>query len=175
MKFIKLKLDESLFEDDFDMGVDLDGQSDLTTYEEDDDFSFDSDMMDVPDEGISTGISDNIMRLINDEWEAVQGYNNFVELLRSTGEADEEVLNVIKDIAAEENKHVGQLQELLKKYSPNAANIKVGEAEAKSQLMPKSSMISGIQFWDVPNTSDSAVAPISEDECCTLSDVDDEW
>jgi hypothetical protein len=174
MKFNKVKLDESLFDDELDFDIepapflqDVDAA--------DDDFSFDEDIMEGPEEGAPSGIADNIMRLINDEWEAVQGYNNFVELLRSTGEFDEEVIAVIQDIAAEENKHVGQLQELLKKYSPNAANIKVGEAEAKAQMMPKSSMISGIQFWNVPTNNNPTAAPVSEEECCTLIDVDDEW
>lgn len=173
MKFNKVKLDESMFDDELDFNIEpapFLQDVDMT----DDDFSFDEDIMEGPEEGAPSGIADNIMRLINDEWEAVQGYNNFVELLRSTGEFDDEVIAVIQDIAAEENKHVGQLQELLKKYSPNAANIKVGEAEAREQMMPKSSMISGIQFWDVKPTNDAA-SPIAEEECCTLSDVDDEW
>ena len=41
---------------------------------------------------------------------------------------------VIKDILVEENKHIGQLQELLKAVSPNAENIEAGVDEAKEQV-----------------------------------------
>ena len=172
MKFTKLKLDESLFDDDFEMEIENTPVTNAPMF--DDDFAMDEDFMEGPEEGIETGIADSIMRLINDEWEAVQGYNNFVEMIRAGGAADESVIKVIQDIAAEENKHVGQLQELLKKYSPNAAQIKVGEAEAKQQMAPRTSMISGLQFWDTPKSQDNA--PVcTEDEVCTLVDADDEF
>jgi hypothetical protein len=170
MKFMKIKLDESLFDDEMSM---TDSYMDNSFMDDSADEELDPDFMDIPDEGFPTGIADNIMRLINDEWEAIQGYNNFAELLRNAN-ADDNLLTVIKDIAAEENKHVGQLQEMLKIYSPNAEQISVGEREAKSQMMPKSSMISGIQFWDVAPANEVS-APIVDNECCTLSDVDDEW
>lgn len=172
MKFTKLKLDESLFDDDFEMEIENTPVTNSPMF--DDDFAMDEDFMEGPDEGIETGIADSIMRLINDEWEAVQGYNNFVEMIRAGGAADESVINVIQDIAAEENKHVGQLQELLKKYSPNAAQIKVGEAEAKQQMAPRTSMIAGLQFWDTPKQQDNAQV-CTEDEVCTLVDADDEF
>ena len=42
---------------------------------------------------------------------------------------------IINDILVEENKHMGQLQELLKIISPNAKEIDNGEVEAEHQIM----------------------------------------
>lgn len=167
MKFTKFKLDESLFDDDFsDFDMDTDADMDI-----DADVDMDSEIMQPPAMGLGTGIADNIIRLINDEWEAVQGYNDFIEVLR-VSKSDESTINVIKDIVAEENKHVGQLQELLKRVSPNANQIAVGEREARNQL---SSMVSGIQFWNDTPTNTVSGAEVESDAYTTLSDVDDEF
>lgn len=162
MKFTKFKLDESLFDDD--MSYD---EMDIDTDVDTDDFD-----MQPPSPGINMGIADTIINLINDEWEAVQGYNNFLELLNNS-QYDESTKRVIKDIVAEENKHVGQLQELLKRISPNTSQIAVGEKEAKHQL---SSMVSGIQFWsDTNSISNPSAEANAIDDFTTLSDVDDEF
>ena len=167
MKFTKLKLDESLFDDDFsDFDMDTDADMDI-----DADVDMDSEIMQPPAMGLGTGLADNIIRLINDEWEAVQGYNDFIEVLR-VSKSDESTINVIKDIVAEENKHVGQLQELLKRISPNANQIAVGEKEARNQL---SSMVSGIQCWNDAPTNTVNDAVVESDAYTTLSDVDDEF
>ena len=167
MKFTKFKLDESLFDDDFsDFDMDTDADVDI-----DADVDMDSEIMQPPAMGLGTGLADNIIRLINDEWEAIQGYNDFIEVLR-VSKSDESTINVIKDIVAEENKHVGQLQELLKRISPNANQIAVGEKEARNQL---SSMVSGIQFWNDAPTNTVNDAVVESDAFTTLSDVDDEF
>lgn len=167
MKFTKFKLDESLFDDDFsDFDTDIDADMDI-----DADVDMDSEIMQPPAMGLGTGLADNIIRLINDEWEAVQGYNDFIEVLR-VSKSDESTINVIKDIVAEENKHVGQLQELLKRISPNANQIAIGEKEARNQL---SSMVSGIQFWNDAPTNTVNDAVVESDAYTTLSDVDDEF
>lgn len=49
-----------------------------------------------------------------------------------------EIKEVVKDILVEENKHIGQLQELLKKVSPNAENIEAGVEKAKEQTVEAS-------------------------------------
>jgi hypothetical protein len=183
MKVNKIKLDESIF-NDYDFN--FEDEDDTLDMFQSDDFDDDFDGVDYervakmsevpqgPKPGATTGVADTLIALINDEWEAVQGYNNFVEMIRAGGAADESVIKVIQDIAAEENKHVGQLQELLKKYSPNAAQIKVGEAEAKQQMSPRTSMIAGLQFWDTPKSQGNTQA-CAEDEVCTLVDADDEF
>lgn len=76
--------------------------------------------------------SDLIVDLIKDEWEAIQGYNKTIKEL--LGKVPEDVISVLRDILDEENIHVGQLQELLKKYDSSADNILKGEEEAIKQL-----------------------------------------
>lgn len=86
-----------------------------------------------PEVGVATGIADMILRLINSENDTITEYNS----ARTTLAQDPtyaEFIEVIDDIEAEELKHVGQLQTLLKRLSPNASNIEAGEAEAESQL-----------------------------------------
>lgn len=89
-------------------------------------------------EGLTTptdrGLSDVILSLINDENEAIQGYNSFIATLEQFG-TYEDFISVINDINAEELNHVGMLQTLLKKLSPNAENIESGKAEAEDILV----------------------------------------
>lgn len=60
--------------------------------------------------------------LIQDEWEAVTGYENAINDINNSGEIDEklkeEIFSEIKDIVGEENIHVGQLQKLIDKINP---------------------------------------------------------
>lgn len=90
--------------------------------------------------------------LTKSEYETINAYNDFLLAIQSMvtrpegmpeeeefkpsfcPELAEQVNEVIKDILAEENKHIGQLQELLKKVSPNAENIEAGADEAKEQI-----------------------------------------
>lgn len=74
-----------------------------------------------------------INNLIQDEWQAIQGYNDAVATFTSIG-IDESIINIFKDIANEENVHVGQLQKALELVSPNVESIKKGEDEASKQL-----------------------------------------
>lgn len=74
-----------------------------------------------------------INNLIQDEWQAIQGYNDALATVASLT-TDESILNIFKDIAAEENAHVGQLQKALSIVSPNTAKIAEGEAEGSEQL-----------------------------------------
>lgn len=139
MKVNKLKLDEALFDDDMSIEAD-DTMSNFDWGEFDDDFSMeDTDIPTGPKTGVQSGVADTLMALINDEWEAIRGYNNFVEQLKVTFDATQDpsysqMFAVIDDIRNEENKHVGQLQELLKLISPNANSIEQGAVEGKSQM-----------------------------------------
>lgn len=90
--------------------------------------------------------------LTKSEYETINAYNDFLLAIQNMTtrpegmpeeeefkpsfcpELAEQVNEVIKDILAEENKHIGQLQELLKKVSPNAENIEAGADEAKEQI-----------------------------------------
>lgn len=61
---------------------------------------------------------------------------NFTPMFCPEKAAD--IKEVVKDILVEENKHIGQLQELLKKVSPNAENIEAGAEEARGQVIEAS-------------------------------------
>lgn len=84
----------------------------------------------TPDE---FGAATIINNLIQDEWQAIQGYNDAVATFSTMG-MDDNIINIFKDIANEENIHVGQLQKALEAVSPNADSIKVGEKEGAEQL-----------------------------------------
>ena len=74
-----------------------------------------------------------INALIQDEWQAIQGYNDAIATL-STTDIDTDIINVFKDIANEENIHIGQLQKALEMVSPNVSSIGEGEQEGAEQL-----------------------------------------
>jgi len=86
-----------------------------------------------PDTQEARGMSDLLLALINDENEAIMGYNSFLATLEQY-EGYEDFIPVVNDINAEEMNHIGMLQNLLKKLSPNAANIDAGEEEAQELL-----------------------------------------
>jgi hypothetical protein len=176
MKF-SLKLDESLFDDDFD-SLKLDSTP-MMISEYDDDFSeYDHDVDNVlpgPAEGSDTGVASELIALINDEWEAIQGYNNAIATLRAViteNPVYEDAIKVLEEIASEENTHVGQLQEVLKRISPNAEEINKGTVEAKSQM----GLVGGVlpvQSWNSAPTSKQEATNVI-DNMCTISDIDDE-
>lgn len=74
--------------------------------------------------------------LIQDEWQAVQGYNDAIATLTSMN-FGEDIIKVLTDIVEEENVHIGQLQKALELVSPSAESIKVGEEEGAEQLANK--------------------------------------
>ncbi len=83
---------------------------------------------------VDSGIASVIMNLIKDEYEAIEGYNGAIETLKYYGKKYENFIEVLKDIANEENIHIGQLQEILTTVSPNAKSIDDGVDEAEEQL-----------------------------------------
>lgn len=180
-----------LLSNDDDFGAPL-----STLRESDDDSFFDVDdsMFDIvsteddvpspPDTLRKTGISSLMTSLIQDEWDAINGYNSALATL-STEKPDgyETMMKVITDIVNEENVHVGQLQKILTVVSPNAASIDDGEEEAQKT-------INDVQNSDVAHpgmtvqthtpiaTADNNVTPADtngEDDYCSVSMVDDEF
>ena len=85
-----------------------------------------------PQEGPEAGLAQLLIDAINGEWETVNMYNGLLIMAKSEG--FDEFISVLEDINTEENKHIGQLQELLKKVSPNAEAIDSGAAEAHEQF-----------------------------------------
>ena len=86
--------------------------------------------LESPLPGEDNGLADLLLNGIKDEVEAIQGYNVIIANLGQ----HEEMRQVILDILAEENKHVGQLQKLLSLISPNTEEIQNGIIEASEQL-----------------------------------------
>lgn len=86
----------------------------------------------VPQTGEEVGLSNMIIQEINGEWETIQHYNDLIALMRAQGYDD--MIDVISDIVAEENTHIGQLQKCLQVISPNVSKIEAGETEAIEQL-----------------------------------------
>lgn len=178
MKF-NLQLDESLFDDDLDSFLTKDKPSMLDDF--DDDFSeYDSEhnlenVLPGPAEGSATGAAAELIALINDEWEAIEGYNNAIATLRTLKDNPfyADAIKVLEEISAEENRHVGQLQEVLRQISPNAGDIQKGTQEAKSQL----GLVGGVlpvQSWETPATKSATHDTNEIDEICTICDIDDE-
>ena len=85
-----------------------------------------------PPIGPEAGLTSFLIDAINSEWETINNYNSIAITAREEG--FQEVARVLEEINTEENKHVGQLQEILKTLSPNANAIDQGEAEAKTQI-----------------------------------------
>lgn len=176
MKF-NLKLDEALFDDELDSFLTKDMPTTINEF--DDDFSnYEDESHDVdnvlpgPATGMDTGVAGELISLINDEWEAIQGYNNAIATLRGISKSNpfyEKAIKVLEEISSEENTHVGQLQEVLKQISPNAQEIQNGTTEAKSQL---GLLGAPVQRWEDSKTENVNYNDV--DETCTITDVDDE-
>lgn len=202
----KLRLDESLFDDNFtfdepSISVFPEGHFDKYKIDEYDDTPFEYEPLvradaptdhngeaipEGPKPGLESGIADSLIKLINDEWEAIQGYNNFRDMILSMNNNGDgnysEMIRVIDEISNEENLHVGQLQELLKIVSPNTESISKGEEEAQEQLSPSGNeWVNGklkVEFHEPFNSSSSvgeSKNPNEIDTICTLCDADDEW
>lgn len=75
----------------------------------------------VPQTENEVGLSNMIIQEINGEWETIQHYNDLIALMRAHGYDD--MVDVISDIVAEENTHIGQLQKCLQVISPNVSKI----------------------------------------------------
>lgn len=86
-----------------------------------------------PQTGIETTIANELIDNVNGEWDTITKYNNMITDLKQAGLDD--FIPVIEDINNEEHKHIGQLQELLKKISPNTNSIASGETEGAEQLI----------------------------------------
>ena len=77
----------------------------------------------------ANGIAKLILDAINNETDIIKMYN---DLLANTD--DEDIIQIIQNIAAEENNHVGMLQKALEIVSPNASNIEDGADEAEDMI-----------------------------------------
>lgn len=82
--------------------------------------------------GPTVGMAQLLSDLIKDEYEAIDGYNSVIATADAEGYDD--MIDVLTDVQAEENVHIGQLQELRKMVDPNAHMVEDGEEEAEEEL-----------------------------------------
>lgn len=85
-----------------------------------------------PAPGAPTGIADELIKNINDEWTTISNYNKLIANMEAYG--FDYMIPTIQDILNEEHLHIGQLQELLKTISPNTDSIEKGEIEGEKDL-----------------------------------------
>lgn len=87
----------------------------------------------VTDKLLDNAIANMINKLIIDEFEAIDGYNSAISTIISEM-PDSPIIDVLNDIIAEENVHVGQLQRALLLVSTHAQDIAKGTEEGKEQI-----------------------------------------
>ena len=76
------------------------------------------------------GLSSLIINTINNTWNIINDYN----ILIANVQDKEEMKNIITELVAEENEHIGKLQSLLNEISPNVEKIEDGKVEAEAHL-----------------------------------------
>lgn len=80
-------------------------------------------------------IHKSIDNLIEDEWQAIAGYQEVVDTLKRLKGKDYSVIKVLQDISDEEQVHVGELQKCLSQVDHDVLDtIDQGEAEATEIL-----------------------------------------
>lgn len=119
----KLVLNEDLFDDVVEVIV-PEAEANFSVID------VESSSKETPNPGTDTGVSNLIIKAINSEWDTIAEYN---ELIANLGN-NSDMIPVIQDIVAEENTHIGQLQQILLQISPNVQNIEKGEIEGEKQL-----------------------------------------
>lgn len=80
-----------------------------------------------------SGLTAVVNSLINDENEAIDGYNSAIVNFEVEGRGD--LTEVFRSILAEEQVHIGELQTVLDKINPETvSNIEDGQQEAQETL-----------------------------------------
>ena len=80
-----------------------------------------------------SGLTAIVNSLINDENEAIDGYNSAIVNFEVEGRGD--LTEVFRSILAEEQVHIGELQTVLNKINPETvSNIEDGQQEAQETL-----------------------------------------
>lgn len=79
------------------------------------------------------GLENLLNDLINDENEAINGYNSAIVNFELEGKSD--LTNVFRDIIKDEQNHIGNLQKVLNEINPTTiANLEQGQQEAADTL-----------------------------------------
>ena len=88
-----------------------------------------------PTAGLETILND----LINDENEAINGYNSAIVNFEVEGRGD--LTQVFRDIIKDEQNHIGNLQKVLNEINPDTLkNIQDGQKEAEETLQSDSTL-----------------------------------
>lgn len=82
--------------------------------------------------GAAVGMASVVGDLIRGEYETINEYNSAMATAEVEGFGD--AVSILADIQAEENRHIGQLQTLMKMFDPNAGQVDEGQLEGESQL-----------------------------------------
>lgn len=127
------------------------------------------DVPDAPATPTENGVASVINTLIQDEWQAISQYNDAIVTIQSAF-PNEAITNILKDIVAEENRHVGQLQAAMGLVSPATEEISFGEEEGVEQINSVPTATDMLQ-----QTASVSFDNISLDNPTTLSDdeIDD--
>ena len=117
-------------------------------------------VLSAPTEGPESGLASLLNTAMQDELKTIQMYNDVSVTAKAEG--FEEIAAQIDEINTEENKHVGQLQELLKTIAPNAQAIDAGELEAGDALVTVEENINNSTETPNNNSEDIKEAVIME-------------
>ena len=83
-------------------------------------------------EAKDSSLADMIYDAIIDEWQTIKLYDEIIGAAKANG--IDKIVDVIDDIKEEENRHVGQLQQVLSTLNRDIKPIAAGEKEAKGQV-----------------------------------------
>lgn len=122
-----------------------------------------------PKAGPESGLASLINEALQDELKTIQMYNDTALTARAEGFDD--IASQIDEINTEENKHVGQLQELLKTISPNAEAIDAGELEAGDSLVNISEEINNSE----ENGNNNDIKDSTEKETNVMIEAKERW
>lgn len=117
-------------------------------------------VLSAPTEGPESGLASLLNTAMQDELKTIQMYNDVSVTAKAEG--FEEIAAQIDEINTEENKHVGQLQEMLKTIAPNAQAIDAGELEAGDALVTVEEKINNSTETPNNNSEDIKEAVIME-------------
>ena len=139
----------------------------------DDDFPIDLDETPDAPEGEDVGISDMLNNLVIDELDAVNGYNSAIATIKDLPDVDgaDDAVNVLSDIANEENMHIGEIQQLLKLFSDQAVSIEDGKKEAQGIIDNTPKEIPQEAPKNKPMTIDDYELEVSNDNFVVDDDI----
>lgn len=99
----------------------------------------DTSAMDVPVVGNDLGISSLLTGAITESFTMADYFNSIIATVQEKG-GNQEVLDILNDVANETHITIGKLQKALELISPNAIAIDTGKQKAENEIMESKSM-----------------------------------